>query len=115
MKTACGSRLYAAPEILQKKKYSSSVDMWGVGISLYILLSGHHPFEGGNPQAQLQRIIDADLNFDKPQWKLITSEARDLIKNLLTNNPEVRYTPTQVSKMFFLIKRVDLNKKKQYK
>ncbi len=34
MQTACGSRLYAAPEVLEKHKYGSSVDMWGLGIIL---------------------------------------------------------------------------------
>lgn len=45
--TMCGSPLYMAPELLtveQQGDYSPAVDVWSVGIILFILLAGYSPF-----------------------------------------------------------------------
>jgi calcium-dependent protein kinase len=39
-----GSPLYMAPEIVNRQKYDSKVDIWSVGVIAYILLSGRPPF-----------------------------------------------------------------------
>jgi len=39
-----GTLLYMAPEIINKKSYDHSIDIWATGFILYILLSGgRHP------------------------------------------------------------------------
>ena len=44
MKTACGTPGYVAPEVLTHENYSSQVDLWSVGVIVYILLCGFpHP------------------------------------------------------------------------
>jgi hypothetical protein len=48
LSTMCGSPQYVAPEVLGvgdgAKEYSPAVDMWSVGVILFILLSGYSPF-----------------------------------------------------------------------
>ncbi len=40
----CGTLLYMAPEIVNKKSYDSTIDIWATGFVLYILCSGgKHP------------------------------------------------------------------------
>lgn len=40
----CGTLIFMAPEIIQKHEYSKSVDIWSIGIIMYILISGgDHP------------------------------------------------------------------------
>jgi 5'-AMP-activated protein kinase catalytic alpha subunit len=50
LKTFCGSYLYAAPEIIDQKKYEgTSIDIWSCGVILYFLLVKKYPFEDDSP------------------------------------------------------------------
>ncbi|KAL1765649.1 serine serine/threonine-protein kinase H1 [Sigmodon hispidus] len=48
MKTTCGTPESIAPEVLVRKPYTNSMDMWALGVIAYILLSGTMPFEDDN-------------------------------------------------------------------
>ena len=37
-----------APEIFERKKYTESVDVWSLGVLLFITLFGTYPFKGIN-------------------------------------------------------------------
>jgi len=41
-----GSPLYMAPELCQEKSYDNKVDVWAVGVILYVLMTGSAPFSG---------------------------------------------------------------------
>ena len=46
LSTACGSPCYAAPEMVEGKKYIGyTVDVWSSGITLYAMICGYLPFE----------------------------------------------------------------------
>lgn len=45
---ATGSLKYAAPEVIAKLPYREKVDVWSLGVVLYILLAGCVPFSGEN-------------------------------------------------------------------
>ena len=48
MKSAVGTRVYAAPEIMSgADDYDQSIDLWGLGLIMFLMLSGRHPFEVG--------------------------------------------------------------------
>lgn len=48
--TNCGTPVYMAPEIWAGCAYDNKVDVWSVGVVMYYLLSGTHPFLGDNEQ-----------------------------------------------------------------
>jgi serine/threonine protein kinase len=41
MHLACGTPGYVAPEVLRGQLYGKEVDMWSIGVILYILVSDH--------------------------------------------------------------------------
>jgi serine/threonine protein kinase len=44
MYSAVGTIGYMAPEILNGEPYTEAVDLWSLGVLMYILLSGRPPF-----------------------------------------------------------------------
>lgn len=88
--TSCGTPRYVAPEIIAGCGHDTQVDMWSIGVIIYILLSGYAPF-GGKPRSVLfERILRGKFNFHEQYWKDISDDAKDLIKKLLTTNPKKR-------------------------
>jgi len=46
LETSCGSLAYSAPEILLGDSYDApAVDIWSLGVILYMLVCGHPPFQ----------------------------------------------------------------------
>jgi serine/threonine protein kinase len=44
LKTIAGTPYYMAPEISMEMPYDSKVDMWSIGVLLYVFMSGYLPF-----------------------------------------------------------------------
>lgn len=81
-----------APEILKNIPHDESVDMWSVGVIIYVLLVGYPPFLKGTQAELFQQIRSGDWNFCKKDWKDISKEAQELISGLLVVDPEQRWT-----------------------
>ncbi|KAJ1659211.1 serine/threonine protein kinase [Dispira simplex] len=96
MKTLCGTPLYVAPEILapgHERAYSKAVDMWSLGVILYICLCGFPPFSDELvPVPMQQQIKNAMYSFPSPRWDKISDEAKHLVSHLLQKSPESRLT-----------------------
>ena len=90
MNTYCGTEGYAAPEIMQNIPYDQTVDIWSLGVIIYIILSGFRPFEADDRYELYQQVIKADYEFFSPEWDTISNEAKDLIFRMLKVNPKER-------------------------
>ncbi|KAI8772841.1 serine/threonine-protein kinase HSL1, partial [Biomphalaria glabrata] len=44
LSTLCGSPVYAAPELFAGRKYGKGVDLWGIGVCFFAMLTGKLPF-----------------------------------------------------------------------
>jgi len=45
MEDVVGTKWYSAPELLVCDPYTPAVDLWALGVGLYMLLSGEFPFQ----------------------------------------------------------------------
>jgi len=89
-KSVVGTPAYLAPEVLRNKGYNRSLDMWSTGVIIYVSLSGTFPF---NEDEDInEQIQNASFMYPPHPWKEITSEAIDLITNLLQVKSRKRYS-----------------------
>ncbi|XP_047362539.1 serine/threonine-protein kinase D3 [Vespa velutina] len=89
-RSVVGTPAYLAPEVLRNKGYNRSLDMWSVGVIIYVSLSGTFPF---NEEEDInEQIQNAAFMYPPTPWKEISSDAIDLINNLLQVKQRKRYT-----------------------
>jgi serine/threonine protein kinase/serine/threonine protein phosphatase PrpC len=93
-----GSPGYVAPEIRQGLEYDGGVDIWSLGVIIYVLLFGFTPFDCDT------HVIPADadleqrfrLDFEEEGWANVSTSAKDLIWRLLQPRPKLRLRPKDV-------------------
>lgn len=95
MDTRCGTPGYCSPEIVTKKKYSSKVDMWSIGVVLYIMLCGRPPFYGQTDLAVMRKIKQGSFSMNGKRWQSISQPAKDFVASLLQVDPTRRPTALQ--------------------
>ncbi|VDK17586.1 unnamed protein product, partial [Anisakis simplex] len=90
-RTFCGSRAYAAPEILRQIPYNGfSVDVWSAAVVLYIMITGVMPFNFDNPKKMLKKQMKHRLSF--PKLIFLSDEVKELIYDMLNPSPTERLT-----------------------
>lgn len=90
-----GTTIYMAPEIWRNEAYGKPVDMWAMGVVLYILLGGYPPFSDDTKNHVILQILTGKVYFHEEYWTGITSEAKDLISRLLVHDVDRRLTADQ--------------------
>jgi len=95
MMTSCGTPDYVAPEVLSGEVYASGVDIWSIGVITYVLLCGFPPFFGETQKELFDNILSATFDFPNPEWKGVSTEAKNFISKMLVVDPDVRYSAEQ--------------------
>jgi len=107
-----GTPPYMAPEIVILRNededhpgYGRPVDVWALGICLYILLSGIHPYQIEDEDKMLDNI-EAGLwpGWKGNNWNLISQDAKDLIVGMMNPNPKKRFSIQQCLECPWIVK-----------
>lgn len=100
-----GTLEYSAPELLDSSKtraitqsnmYTLASDIWSLGVLLYILLSGSQPFFIETQTDLLKIQQGAYEPMSGVCWEGISSEAIDLVQQILTVDVEKRPTASDI-------------------
>ncbi|CRG97624.1 calcium/calmodulin-dependent protein kinase, putative [Plasmodium gallinaceum] len=78
-----GSSGFIAPELFQECDFNNKIDMWALGIIVFILLGGYRPFY---PYSRFEEKV----TFHERYWINISPEAKNFIQSLLQINPSKR-------------------------
>lgn len=94
----CGTPGYIAPEMLLGLPYGPEVDIWSLGVILYVLLAGMSPFPLDNKEAMVAAVKTASYGYPPQYWGMISGPAKNLIDNMLVVDQNSRFTIEHVLK-----------------
>ncbi|KAA6375758.1 MAG: putative CAMK family protein kinase [Streblomastix strix] len=94
-KSMIGTFRYVSPELLQEEKFHKSGDVWGIGVTIYELLTQHRPFDGRtNDELQKQIVYENPA----PIPTHYSQELIDLTMKMLIKNRFLRISINQLVK-----------------
>jgi eukaryotic-like serine/threonine-protein kinase len=87
-----GTLAYMAPEVLRGQSASEASDLFAVGVILYELLTGHHPFSAPNTHALIANVLEQQPDL----WPIsrIHPQLVVLVDGLLAKDPAQRMVGT---------------------
>jgi len=82
-----GTPGYMAPEVVMRRPYDMSADIWSYGVCLYRMISGTKPFDGPNRHILHKNVIAAN-----PSYGIrFSDESKKLLQGILCKAPVSRF------------------------
>lgn len=100
-----GTLSYVAPEVLLQKPYDKTVDLWSLGVIIYLLLSGTLPFDDDDDKEIARQTIHDEVDFSYHIWKSIGDDVKDMIAKLLAKEKEDRMSLEDVLQHPWIVKK----------
>lgn len=96
-----GSPGYIAPEIRLGAPYGSPVDIWALGVLIYVLNFGFMPFPSEPiKETRLKKGTDVMKKFlvdqTEPAWKMASADAKEVLLGMLEVDPSKRMSANEV-------------------
>ncbi|XP_075298478.1 serine/threonine-protein kinase SIK2 isoform X1 [Opisthocomus hoazin] len=109
--TWCGSPPYAAPEVFEGQQYEGpQLDIWSMGVVLYVLVCGALPFDGPTLPLLRQRVLEG--RFRIPYF--MSEECEHLIRRMLVLDPSKRLTIAQIKQHKWMLIEVPAQRPVRY-
>lgn len=89
MKSIAGTPYYLAPEVL-KGNYTKACDVWSLGVFMYFILTGKHPFKGQTMESIYDKASKGVPDIDLSKIDNASDAAKDLLRKMLTVQPTKR-------------------------
>ena len=107
--TPVGTANYISPEVIRRLlghetgPYTRATDLWSAGVVMFLLLDGIHPFRKDNlndkgckkHRTLHEAILDGGFSFDNSAWNTVSDSAKDLVSELLNQDPQTRITAAE--------------------
>ena len=95
-----GTLTFVSPEVLIRKPYNKEIDIWSIGVILYLILSGDLPFddEEDDEQKIAKSIVFNEVEFPQKKFGNRSKEVINLIKGCLTKEPKNRIKIDEILK-----------------
>lgn len=92
----CGSPLYMAPEILISSEYTKYSDIWSLGLVLFEMFYGYHPFRNIKDIINLIEFYKSDIKVKippiiKPNDVKISENGKDLLRKMILKNDRITW------------------------
>ncbi|KAF6334256.1 salt inducible kinase 2 [Rhinolophus ferrumequinum] len=105
--TWCGSPPYAAPEVFEGQQYEGpQLDIWSMGVVLYVLVCGALPFDGPTLPILRQRVLEG--RFRIPYF--MSEDCEHLIRRMLVLDPSKRLTIAQIKEHKWMLVEVPVQR-----
>jgi len=89
----CGSPTYVAPEIMLKQPYKGpEVDIWSLGVVLYVFLCGELPFKGSGLQDLYTKVTQGDFKIPEA----LSESCKSLLSSMICVDTNERITMEQI-------------------
>mmetsp|Transcript_27081 Transcript_27081/g.59955 ORF Transcript_27081/g.59955 Transcript_27081/m.59955 type:complete len:453 (+) Transcript_27081:3-1361(+) len=103
MSMSCGSPGYVAPEVIERKPYDCSADIFSAGSVIYTLAFRRLAFHGTTAVSILRRNVKACPPYPQPGQSWVPSSCIDLMKGCMTASSEDRFTIDECLESPFLV------------
>ena len=71
-KVLSNRKIFIAPEVKQRKVFNKSMDMWSMGVIVYVSLSGVFPFE--EDRDIYEQIRNSNFMFPTDPWETVSDD-----------------------------------------
>ncbi|KAA6376418.1 MAG: putative serine/threonine-protein kinase Nek4 [Streblomastix strix] len=91
--TIAGTKVYMAPEVHLLKRMDRSSDIFSLGVIIFQLITGHHPYEADSEEAMIDKIKKNKV-LELPDW--VSNQMKEVIKWMMNIDPIRRPTTKMI-------------------